>query len=290
MIDLLPALDPRDLIYTVVGLAFFGLTLQPALAHVRLLNLPLFYVLFGACFGGITLVHIDPLQGGWQSAVIEHASELVVIISLAGAGLAVDRVASWRSWNATWRRLGITMPLTVAAVGLLAWGWLGLTIPGALLLAAALAPAGLVLARSVQVSPPCTGESDMEVAPTAEAGLSDGLPSPFVYLAIYAVTLGMGEVVQGEAWLWSSLTLDLAYRVAAGHAGRHRDGVRVLEAGLLTGGRRGAGGVECGAGDPVGDADLLRCDGGGGWIRLSRGVLRGAGRAVQHAGHRARGL
>jgi NhaP-type Na+/H+ or K+/H+ antiporter len=216
MIEMIPTLDPRDLIYTVVGLALFGLTFQPALAKFRLFNLPFFYVLVGASFGGITLIHIDPVEGGWQSAVIEHASELIVIISLAGAGLAIDTVASWRRWNATWRLLAVTMPLTILAVGLLGWGWLGLSVPGALLLAAGLAPTDPVLARSVQVAPPGKGETDMEVALTAEAGLNDGLAFPFIYLAIHAASIGVGQMFTGEAWFWPWLGFDFAYRVAMG--------------------------------------------------------------------------
>ena len=98
-------IDPRDVIYTVVGLALFGLTLQPALARYRLFNLPLLYVVIGACLGTTGFALINPLEGGWQLAVIEHASELIVIISLAGAGLAIDTVGTWRNWAPTWRLL-----------------------------------------------------------------------------------------------------------------------------------------------------------------------------------------
>ena len=209
-------LDPRDGFYIVIGLALFGLTFQPALARYRLFNLPLLYVGVGALFGGVALARIDPLQGGWQSMVIEHASELIVIISLAGAGLAIDTVAGWHRWGPTWRLLAVTMPLTILAVAWAGVGWLGLTMPGALLLAAALAPTDPVLARSVQVSPPGKDESPMEVALTAEAGLNDGLAFPFVYLAIHAAAIGVGQITTGEAWLWSWLGFDLLYRVAAG--------------------------------------------------------------------------
>ncbi|WP_298430079.1 cation:proton antiporter [uncultured Jannaschia sp.] len=209
-------IDPRDLIYTVLGLALFGLTLQPALARYKLFNLPAFYLVFGALFAGVGMALIDPLEGGWQSMVIEHASELIVIISLAGAGLAIDTPMSWRSWNPTWRLLIVAMPLTIGAVALLGHGWLGLSLPAALLLAASLAPTDPVLARSVQVSPPGQDEEPMEVALTAEAGLNDGLAFPFVYLAIHAATLGVAEATSGEAWLWDWLTFDFAYRVAMG--------------------------------------------------------------------------
>ena len=218
MMELIPTLDPRDAFYTVMGLALFGLTFQPALARYKWFNLPLFYVAFGMLFGGVYMARIDPLDGGWESVVIEHASELIVIISLAGAGLAIDTKAGWRSWNPTWRLLMVTMPLTIGAVALLGHSWLGLSIPAALLLAAALAPTDPVLARSVQVSPPGQEEEPMEVALTAEAGLNDGLAFPFVYLAIHAAAIGVGQMFEGEAWFWSWLGFDFAYRVAMGVA------------------------------------------------------------------------
>ena len=209
-------IDGRDLIYSVIGFALLGLTLQPALAKWRLFNLPLFYVLIGTAFGGFALTLIDPRAGAFPAKVIEHASELIVIISLAGAGLAIDTVGSWRAWNPTWRLLIVTMPLTIAAVVILSHGWLGLALPAALLLGAALAPTDPVLARDVQVSPPGKDEQPMEVALTAEAGMNDGLAFPFVYLAIHAATIGVSQMVEGEAWLWSWVTFDLIYRVAAG--------------------------------------------------------------------------
>ncbi|MEM8576790.1 MAG: sodium:proton antiporter [Pseudomonadota bacterium] len=215
---MLDTLDPRDIVYTVVGLALFGLTFQPAFARFRWFNLPLFCVILGAGLGSFGFPLINPLEGGWQSLVIEHTSELIVIISLAGAGLAIDTVGGWRSWGPTWRLLAVTMPLTIAAIVVLGHGWLGLGLPAALLLAAALAPTDPVLARSVQVSPPGQDEEPMEVALTAEAGMSNGLAFPFVYFAIHAAAIGLGELTTGEAWLWSWLSFDTAYRVTAGIA------------------------------------------------------------------------
>ncbi|MEM7709798.1 MAG: cation:proton antiporter [Pseudomonadota bacterium] len=220
-------IDTRDVVYTIVGLALFGLTLQPALARYKLFNLPLIYVTFGALLGGLGLATLNPLQGDWRTHVIEHASELIVIISLAGAGLAIDTVGGWRNWAPTWRLLAIAMPLTIMAVTLFGYGWLGLSLPGALLLAAALAPTDPVLARSVQVSPPGQDEEPMEVALTAEAGMNDGLAFPFVYLAIHAAAIGVDQMTTGEAWLWSWLSFDLAYRVAAGIIVGHLVGLAI---------------------------------------------------------------
>ncbi len=211
-------LDARDITYTIIGLALFGLTLQPALEKHRWFNLPFLYVAVGVGFGILGSNLISPLASPLSAKIIEHASELIVIISLAGAGLAIDTQATWRAWNPTWRLLAVTMPITVAAVALFGYWGLGLTVPAALLLAAALAPTDPVLARSVQVTPPGQEEGHMELALTAEAGLNDGLAFPFVYLAIHAATLGIGQLTTGEAWLWSWLSFDLAYRVGMGVA------------------------------------------------------------------------
>ncbi len=45
--------------------------------------------------------------------LIEHATEAVVVISLMGAGLKIDRLIGWKRWVVTWRLLGIAMPLTI---------------------------------------------------------------------------------------------------------------------------------------------------------------------------------
>src|SRR5215203_1719647 len=90
------------------------------------------------------------------------------------------------------------MPLTIGAVALLAWGPLGAAAPAALLLGAALSPTDPVLASDVQVEGP-TLEGDAEeideddevrFALTSEAGLNDGLAFPFVYAAIFLMTMG----------------------------------------------------------------------------------------------------
>lgn len=220
-------IDPRDVIYTVVGLALFGLTLEAALSRFRVVNLPAFYVALGALVGWLGVSQINPLDGGWQSIVVEHAAELIVIISLAGAGLAIDTVGSWRNWAPTWWLLIIAMPLTITAIALGGYHWLSLTLPGALLLAASLAPTDPVLARSVQVSPPGQGEEPMEVALTAEAGMNDGLAFPFVYLAIHAAAIGVGQMTSGEAWLWSWLSFDVLYRIVVGIVVGHLVGLAI---------------------------------------------------------------
>ena len=89
---------------------------------------------------------VDPRSAGHGThpidhpALTEHLTEIVVIIALMGAGLKIDRVLGWRSWIITWRLLGVAMPLTIAALAVLAYLLLGFGWATALLLAAALSP------------------------------------------------------------------------------------------------------------------------------------------------------
>ena len=67
------------------------------------------------------------------------------------------------------------MPLTIVAVAALGWAMTGMTLAGALLLGAVLAPTDPVLAGDVQVGPPLEGrEHPVRFALTTEAGLNDG--------------------------------------------------------------------------------------------------------------------
>ena len=210
-------LDVRDVWYLLFGLAFFGLTLAPALSHWRSYNLPAIYVALGMLSSLLELPLISPLGGDIELAIIEHVSELIVIISLAGAGLAINTPASWRNWQPTWHLLIIVMPISVVAVTWLGVWVGGLGLASAMLLGAALAPTDPVLARSVQVGGPGEEEQHAKVALTAEAGLNDGLAFPFVYLALAFAAHGITAIDQDlDRWLFGWASFDVLYRVAAG--------------------------------------------------------------------------
>ena len=224
--EYLLTIDGRDVFYTTGGLAFLGLTFLPILKQSKFISVPTVYVILGAilALSPFALPFIDPREGGLQLSVIEHAAELIVIVSLAGAGLAVDRRMGLKSWASCWRLLGIAMPLTIAAIIALSMGMLGLPLATAALLGASLAPTDPVLARSVQVSGPNTehDEHEVQVALTAEAGLNDGLAFPFVYFAIGLA--GLSATADGSLMapftetgrLLEWFGYDLLYRVAVG--------------------------------------------------------------------------
>jgi len=198
--------------YTLVGLAFTGLTLRPVFEHRAWFNIPFSYILVGALGAGIGLPVLSPLTGETENKIIEHASELIVIISLAGVGLAIDQRASWSNWQATWRLLAISMPITILGVAILGTWLIGLPVAAAILLGAVLAPTDPVLARSVQVGTPGSPQAGTSVALTSEAGLNDGLAFPFVWLAIGLASVA--ALSDFNWWMW--IGYDLIYRTIAG--------------------------------------------------------------------------
>ncbi|MBM6583104.1 cation:proton antiporter [Microvirga sp. BT689] len=228
----------------IVVLAGFGIVVLltawlPMVLKELPLSLPIFCVALGAlifAFPDLPGVMPHPNE---QLAIVERLSEFVVIISLMGAGLKIDRPFGWRRWRLTWRLLGISMPLTILGLAWLGTSLLGLSLAAAVLLAAALAPTDPVLASDVQVGPPGDEEEDeVRFTLTSEAGLNDGLAFPFVLLAIalahevsltsmaewfvYAVIwkivagIGMGFVI-GRALGW--LTFHLPNRAKLSRTG-----------------------------------------------------------------------
>ncbi|WP_242665477.1 cation:proton antiporter [Limimaricola soesokkakensis] len=145
----------------------------------------------------------------------ELASELTVIVALFGSGMRLDELRPWSRWRPTFRMLGIAMPLTIFAVAFLGVGLTGMTVAGAVLLGAVLAPTDPVLAADVQVGPPQEGaEHPVRFTLTTEAALNDGLAFPFVYLGLILAAEGLNP----GAWALDWLLRDVIYRIALGTA------------------------------------------------------------------------
>ncbi|MEQ9040385.1 MAG: cation:proton antiporter [Silicimonas sp.] len=153
---------------------------------------------------------IDPTA---SPALWEFVAEIVVIIVLFTTGLQIDDLGGRRLWWPTVRLLVITMPITIAAVAFLGWSLAGMTVGGAILLGAVLAPTDPVLAGDLQIGPPLEGnEHPVRFALTTEAGLNDGLAFPFVYLALHVASRGADP----SLWLAEWLAWDVLYRILVG--------------------------------------------------------------------------
>jgi len=232
------------LIFLILGLALLLAVVLPQLLTRVPVSAPMVLVLVGALMGALPLPHgvsLDPLA---NLGFIEHFTEFTVLVALMGVGLALDRPLSlrdrrsWHAWSATWKLLGIAMPLCIAAVFGLGWGLLGLSPAAALLLGAALAPTDPVLASDVQVAGPTVQDGrdeqiaqesgdaramedaetvderdEVRFALTSEAGFNDGLAFPFVYAAIFlAGTTSIGT------WGWHFLAWQLVGKIVIGVA------------------------------------------------------------------------
>jgi NhaP-type Na+/H+ or K+/H+ antiporter len=211
-----------DFLFLLLGAGALCAAVLPRVVAGRPLSLPLVFLICGVLVQllGAPLPDIDPVA---DRVWVEHLTEVCVILSLMGAGLALNRPFGRRHWHATWRLLGLTMPLTVAAVGVLGWTVLGWPPAAALLLAAVLAPTDPVLASEVRVGAPTDSEHDedeVRFALTSEAGLNDGLAFPVVAAAI-ALASAAGAGLSGD-WIGHWALVDLAYRclvgVVAGYA------------------------------------------------------------------------
>jgi NhaP-type Na+/H+ or K+/H+ antiporter len=202
--------DTAAVVYTAAGAATLAAALLPRLLGRAPVSMPMVFLGIGA----LVFTVIEPLSAPAPQrygSFALHLTELCVIVSLMGAGLALDRPVGLRRWGTTWRLLGITMPLTIAAVAVLGWALLGFGLAATILLAAALAPTDPVLATEVQVAEPAEhrdeDEDEVRFALTAEAGLNDGLAFPFVYAAI---------AVSASSSLWQWFGVDVLWRLAAG--------------------------------------------------------------------------
>jgi sodium/hydrogen antiporter len=143
--------------------------------------------------------------------VVEHVTELAVVIALFSTGLKLERSLRWREWSTVTRLLVIGMPAFIALAALFGSLVMGLSAGAAIVLASALAPTDPVLAGDIGVGPP--GEEGEEHEPhfgvSAEAGFNDGLAFPFVLLGI-AVAAGDSPA----EWL----AVDVVYGIAGGVA------------------------------------------------------------------------
>ncbi len=176
----------------VAGLLALAAAVLPKLVAQRPFSTPL--VMLGSGIGLGLLPLPPPYGGGWTTpathlAEVESFAQLGILVSLAGAGLSVDRPLGLRRWGPTWRLLALTMPATIVAVAVLGWWWLSLAPALALLLGAVLAPTDPVLAGDVGVpapdaDPELARDNEIRFTLTTEAGLNDGLAMPFVLLAL----------------------------------------------------------------------------------------------------------
>ncbi|MBA3317513.1 MAG: cation:proton antiporter [Gemmatimonadales bacterium] len=147
-----------------------------------------------------------------HSRLLEHVTEVAVVISLFTVGLKLRVLLTDPRWRVPLRLAVISMVLTVGLVTVVGVLLLGLPLGAAVLLGGILAPTDPVLASDVQVESPWDPER-LRFSLSAEGGLNDGTAFPFVMLGLGL--LGARDLGPG---LWRWLTLDVLWAVGAGLA------------------------------------------------------------------------
>ncbi|MEU4672358.1 cation:proton antiporter [Amycolatopsis sp. NPDC023774] len=210
---------PLTVLLGIAGLLALAAAVLPKLVADRPFSTPLVMLVAGILLGLAPLP--APYGSGWAEpsehlAGVESFTQLGILVALAGAGLSVDRPFGPRKWGSTWRLLVLALPLTIGAVAVLGWWWLGLVPAAALLLGAVLAPTDPVLAGDVGVpapnaEPDLARDNEIRFTLTTEAGLNDGLAMPFVVVSLVLA----GQAPSG-AWVFTDLLLPLPVGVLAG--------------------------------------------------------------------------
>ncbi|RZL48380.1 MAG: sodium:proton antiporter [Pedobacter sp.] len=169
----------------LIGVSSLGMVYMPAFSKKIGISYALIYVVIGVVLYALLKDQLpSPLPKDNEQLTL-HLTELIVVISLMGTGIKIDRPFSLKNWSSPLKLISIAMFLCIGVVCFLGFSWLHMLLPSALLLGAVLAPTDPVLAEDVQVGPPNEKiKSETKFALTSEAGLNDGMAFPFIWLAI----------------------------------------------------------------------------------------------------------
>jgi NhaP-type Na+/H+ or K+/H+ antiporter len=194
-------MDKYILVMLLFGLSSFGMAFMPTITKRTGISFSLIYVAAGALLYLIWPTSLPSPLPSENGKLTVHLSELIVIISLMGTGIKIDRAFSFQNWSTPIKLISITMLLCMAVCALLGYFMLHLALPSAVLIAAVLAPTDPVLAADVQVGPPEEKfKSETKFALTSEAGLNDGMAFPFTWLAITLALTAAGQDMQLMHW------------------------------------------------------------------------------------------
>jgi NhaP-type Na+/H+ or K+/H+ antiporter len=193
--------------YIVAGALLVVMAMGGSVLKRLPLSTSLLYLVVGFALGRFGVGQIDPYQ---QGVLLEHLTELAVIISLFTTGLKLRAPFRASRWRIAVRLASVAMVLTIGLVAAAGVWLLGLPLGAAVLLGAVLAPTDPVLASDVQVESPFHRDI-LRFGVTGEAGLNDGTAFPFVMLGIGL--LGLHPLGAG-LWRWAAV--DLVWAVVAG--------------------------------------------------------------------------
>ena len=193
----------------VIGCLLIFVTLGSGWISRLPVSYALIYLVVGILMSpySFNLIQIRP-----GAEFLERLTELVVIISLFGCGLKMNRPLRAWAWQSTARLIGILMPICIFSVAAICYWGLGMGVGAAILLGAILAPTDPVLASEVQISHP-DDRDELRFGLTSEGGLNDALAFPFVYFGLHWL-----KDAQWQNWVAEWVMVDLVWAIAAGLA------------------------------------------------------------------------
>ena len=191
----------------IIGLLLLGVTLGSGWIARLPLSYALIYLIVGILLGPYG-IHILPEQP--STDLIKRLTEFVVIVSVFGCGLKMNRPLNVASWQITGRLIGILMPVSIVAIAALSHWLLDFDWGPAILLGAIVAPTDPVLASDVQLGN-LRDHDELRFSLTSEGGLNDSLAFPFVYFGLYWIQKG-----NPDGWFQKWVFVDLLWAIAAG--------------------------------------------------------------------------
>jgi len=193
--------------FIVVGALLIAMALGGSVLKRLPLSTSILYLLVGYTLGRFGVSQLDPYG---QAKLLEHLTEVAVIVSLFTAGLKLRAPLRDTQWRIAVRLASLAMVITVGLVTAAGVWLLGLPLGAAVLLGGVLAPTDPVLASDVQMEHPLQRDS-LRFGLTGEAGFNDGTAFPFVMLGLGL--LGLHPLGEG---LWRWVAVDLVWAVVAG--------------------------------------------------------------------------
>jgi NhaP-type Na+/H+ or K+/H+ antiporter len=195
--------------YLIAGGVLILMALVSSLVQRLPLTTAMLYLGLGVALGpvGGSLLVVDPLR---HAALVEHVTEVALLISLFTAGLKLRLPFSDPQWRLALRLACGSMILTIGSLTWVGVYGLGLPLGAAVLLGAILAPTDPVLASEVQVAH-AWDQDRVRFSLTGEAGLNDGTAFPFVLLGLGL--LGLHDLGP-QGWRW--ILVDVGWAVSGG--------------------------------------------------------------------------
>lgn len=200
-------MDTYILNLLVIGLLLLGVTLGSGWISRLPLSYALIYLVVGICLGpyGFKLIELRP-----DAKFLERLTEFVVLVSVFGCGLKMNRPFKPWAWKNTARLIGFLMPFSILAIAAISHWLIGFNWPEAILLGAILAPTDPVLASEVQLVN-VEDNDELRFGLTSEGGLNDALAFPFVYFGLYWL-----KDSNLDNWFKGWVGVDLLWAIAAG--------------------------------------------------------------------------